>query len=146
MAIYRTAAWPRNGLGLNELLAVCVTPKPAKRKHVTTAACDLRDAVLTAIRTEELDSGGRIDRIGTDEFPATLGLLDDDVEPVVISTCHRVGVRRNERTDRIAYEIAIKCNGPGSREQEHLVVAGSLASELPAESLLQIAENNANDC
>ena len=123
-----------------------MTPKPAKRKHVTTAASDLRDAVLAAIRTEELDPGRRIDGIGTDELPTTLGPLDDDVEPVVISTCHRVGVRRNERTDRIAYEIAIKCNGPGSREQEHLVVAGALASELPAESFLQVAENTANDC
>ena len=123
-----------------------MTPKPAKRKHVTTTADDLRNAVLTAVRTEELDSGRRIDWIGTDEFTAALGPLDDDVEPVVVPARDWVSVRRDERTDRIADEIAIKCNGPGSREQEHLVVAGALASELPAESFLQVAENIANDC
>ena len=146
MKISRTCTRPRSGLGLNELLAVCATPKPAKRKHVTTAASDLRDAVLAAIRTEELDPGRRIDGIGTDELPTTLGPLDDDVEPVVIPTRDWISVRRDERTDRIADEIAIKRNGPGRREQEHLVVAGALASELPAESFLQVAENTANDC
>ena len=64
----------------------------------------------------------------------------------MIPTHDWVSVRRDERTDRIADEIAIKCNGPGSREQEHLVVAGALASELPAESFLQVAENTADDC
>ena len=131
---------------MNELLAVCATPKPAKRKNVPAAASDLRDAVLAAIRTEELDSGRRIDWIGTNEFPAALGPLEDDVEPVVIPTRDWVSVRRDERTDRIADEIAIKRNGPGRREQEHLVVAGALASELPAESFLQVAENTADDC
>ena len=131
---------------MNELLAGCATPEPTQRKHITAAAGDLRDAVLAAIRTEELDSGRRIDWIGTDEFPAALGPLDDDVEPVVVPTSDWVSVRRDERADRIADEIAIKGNGPGSREQEHLVVAGALASELPAESFLQVAENTANDC
>ena len=123
-----------------------MTPKPAKGKHVTTAASDLRDAVLAAIRTEELDPGRRIDGIGTDELPTTLGPLDDDVEPVVIPTRDRVSMRWYERTDWVANQIAVECNWPRSREQQHLVVAGALASELPAESFLQVAENTADDC
>ena len=102
--------------------------------------------MLAAIRGEKLDSGRRVDWIGTHELPAALGSLDDDVEAVVIPTRDRVSMRWYERTDWVANQIAVECNWPRSREQQHLVVAGALASELPAKSFLQVAENTANDC
>ena len=57
-----------------------------------------------------------------------------------------IRMRWDLRADRIADEIAVKCDGPRCCEQEHLVVAGALAPKLPTEGLLQVAKNTANDC
>ena len=64
----------------------------------------------------------------------------------MIAAGDRISVGRDMRANRIADEVAVKSDWPGRCEQQHLVVAGALASELPAEGFLQVAENAANDC
>ena len=131
---------------MNELLAVTLAPQPTKREHVAAGACDWRNTVLAAVRTEELDAMRGVDRVCADELTATGRALNDDVEAIVISTRHRIGVRRDAGANGVADQVAVEGDGPGRGEQKHLVVAGALTTELPAEGLLEVVEKAADDC
>lgn len=112
---------------------------PAHREHVTTSPFDLRDAVLTPIRTKELDARRGKNRLGTDELTPRLRRLEDHVEPIMPASLDRIRMRRNARAFRISDQVAVKRHRPGRCQQEHLVITGTLSARLPTKRLLSVS-------